>query len=257
MNKFITFCIINKNGDRWLEECIKSVINVKVPKNIFVIDGGSTDRSIDIITFFSKHIDSFIFKEDKSQIDAINIGIKKSRSLFFTWINSDDCINPKAYENIYINYVNKKKLPDIVYGNRCDIDINSNNKKYISLKSFSASKILHNCFISQPSSFIKLSALNEIGGISEEYKLNFDYELWLKFFKKKFIFCFVDETFGFNRNHIYNLSNTHRFRQYIGFLKLSYLYSGELKINLILRFFPSVIVKGLIYTILRNFRNEK
>ena len=68
------------NGEKYLEKCIKSVINQNYPKKKFehiIIDGGSTDSTIKIIKKYDKKIKYWHSKKDNGLYDAMNIGLKK------------------------------------------------------------------------------------------------------------------------------------------------------------------------------------
>ena len=93
----------NLNGGKYLEQTIKSVIEQDY-KNIeyIIIDGGSSDASIDIIKKYSKYISYYEIKKDKNMYEALNYGFKIAKGDIFTWINSDDlyfknCISKIIY----------------------------------------------------------------------------------------------------------------------------------------------------------------
>ena len=92
INKYkLSIVTPNLNGGKYLEQTIKSVINQDY-KNIeyIIIDGGSTDNSIEIIKKYSNYISYYEIKKDNNMYEALNYGFKKASGDIFTWLNSDD-----------------------------------------------------------------------------------------------------------------------------------------------------------------------
>lgn len=79
------------NQGAFLEEAIRSILLQNYPNLEFiVVDGGSTDNSLDIIMKYQKWIKFWVSEEDKGQSDAINIGLSRCTGDIIGWINSDD-----------------------------------------------------------------------------------------------------------------------------------------------------------------------
>ena len=99
--KFISFITVTKNSGKTLNRCIKSVKNQK-RRNFehLIIDGKSTDKTIEIIKSNQKYIDIAISKKDKNIWEAINLGIKKSNGHVICVVNSDDVVYKNASQII-------------------------------------------------------------------------------------------------------------------------------------------------------------
>ena len=79
------------NQGDFLEQTILSVLNQNYPNlEYIIIDGGSTDKSMEIIKKYEKYISYWISEKDNGQADAIKKGFRKSSGEIFAWINSDD-----------------------------------------------------------------------------------------------------------------------------------------------------------------------
>ena len=104
------------NGEKYLEETIKSVIN-QTNKNFeyIIVDGGSTDRTLDIIKKYDQQIDYWISQEDKGIYDAFNKGLKLVSGDVIGIVNSDDTYNNECFE-IVKNYFKKNDNLDFLFG---------------------------------------------------------------------------------------------------------------------------------------------
>ncbi|MEA3545662.1 MAG: glycosyltransferase family 2 protein, partial [Thermodesulfobacteriota bacterium] len=89
------------NQDKYLEECIDSILSQNYPNLEYIImDGGSTDRSVDIIKKYERYLTYWQSRPDKGQYWAINEGFKKSTGEVMCWLNSDDKYHPLALFNV-------------------------------------------------------------------------------------------------------------------------------------------------------------
>jgi len=104
------------NGEKFLEKTITSVINQSCKDfEYIVIDGGSTDKSLEIIKKYEKKIDYWVSEKDKGIYDAFNKGMIVSKGEFIGFINSDDIYKKDAL-NIISNYIEKNKVADFIFG---------------------------------------------------------------------------------------------------------------------------------------------
>ena len=98
---FVSIVTPNYNGEKYLEETIKSIINQTSHDYEFIlVDGKSTDNSINIIKKYLKKINIFISEKDKCMYHAIDKGISKAKGEVIIWINSDDLLHKKAVQNV-------------------------------------------------------------------------------------------------------------------------------------------------------------
>jgi glycosyltransferase involved in cell wall biosynthesis len=130
----ITVITVVYNGAKYLEDTIKSVINQTYPNvEYIIIDGGSTDGTIDIIKKYEDYIDYWVSEPDKGIYDAMNKGIKVAIGEYFVFLGSDDIMINSWFINA-INYTmkfsryKKNKENYYIYGN---IVFLSNNKKIL------------------------------------------------------------------------------------------------------------------------------
>ena len=79
------------NQGKYIEQTIQSVLTQNYPNlEYIIIDGGSTDKTVDIIKKYEQQLSYWVTEPDKGQTDAINKGFAKCTGEIFNWINSDD-----------------------------------------------------------------------------------------------------------------------------------------------------------------------
>src|SRR5687768_13083798 len=89
------------NQGRFIEETILSVINQNYPNlEYIIIDGGSTDNTVEIIRKYEQHLAYWVSEKDGGQSEAINKGFKKATGDIVCWINSDDFFMPGALSKV-------------------------------------------------------------------------------------------------------------------------------------------------------------
>ena len=179
MKKKISIITVTKNSEKYLEKNILSVHKQKY-KNYehIIIDGKSTDRTIDIINKHIKKIKYFISEKDKSLYDAMNKGIKKSSGDLIGILNSDDIYYNETL-NIVNEYFNKYKKLDFLFGSVY---------KHKLLHGFYPQKIKWSFgFYSTHSIgfFIKKEAHKKVGFYNIKYKYSADYDLFYRLIVKK------------------------------------------------------------------------
>lgn len=96
MNKQFTIITVSFNQAQYLEQCIKSILDQNEPVEYIIMDGGSTDGSVEIIKKYADRIAYWTSSKDKGPADALNRGIDMATGSFIGYINSDDFLLPGA-----------------------------------------------------------------------------------------------------------------------------------------------------------------
>ena len=174
-NPLITIITVVKNNSKYLEETINSILNQKY-KNIeyIIIDGLSTDGTLEIIKKYIKHIDYAISEEDKGNYDAINKGLSLSKGDLIGIVNGDDILLPDA-TSILIDYYKKFPKVDFFFG--------SVKKHWGTLTGFRPHVIKYSWFFYTSHStgfFIKKNALQKNGKYSLKYKYSSDFDYFYR-----------------------------------------------------------------------------
>ncbi len=114
----ISVVIPSFNQGRFIEQTIKSVIDQHYPNlELIVVDGGSTDNTLDVIRKYEQYLSWWVSEPDTGQTAAVNKGFEKSTGAIMAWLNSDDVMVPGVLRFIAEYFVSNPKT-QVVYGNR-------------------------------------------------------------------------------------------------------------------------------------------
>ncbi|MBS1517267.1 MAG: glycosyltransferase [Bacteroidetes bacterium] len=177
------------NQGKYIEQTIRSVLLQNYPNLEYVIiDGGSTDGTVDIIRKYEKWITYWVSESDKGQSDAINKGLKKINGEIFNWINSDDYYNENTFFKISGNFIADKT--DLIIGNyRFFEEGNEINDRTIDFRlRDSLEETIAFVLINQPSSFFSLKVFRELGGLNTDLNFVMDQDIW-----KRYLYAFGQE----------------------------------------------------------------
>ena len=201
MQSFPKISIITPNykGEKYLEKTILSVLNQNYPNlEYIVIDGGSTDNSIEIIKKYESQITFWVSEKDKGQSEAINKGFKKATGDIIAFINSDDFYEPNIFNSIAAIFQDKS------------IDAINGNCRFIYASKIIPEHIDYSGDINtrrmlkywkpyfcppQPSIFIRKSVLDAVGYLDESLNFSMDLDLWLRI-AYKYNFKYVNELYS-------------------------------------------------------------
>ena len=171
------------NQAEFIEETIRSVICQGYPNlEYIIIDGGSSDGSVEIIKKYEEYITYWVSEQDCGQAHAINKGFEKSSGQIIAWINSDDYYLPDTFKNISQYFLTNNI--HVLYGSV--LCINKNSEKIGMIHSRPFPKDLRkyaywrSWYIPQPASFFDDITLNSCGKLEEKYNYSFDYEWFLR-----------------------------------------------------------------------------
>ena len=181
LNTIISIITPSFNQGNFIEETILSVLNQSY-KNIeyFIIDGGSTDNTIEIIKKYEHKINFWISEQDKGQSDAINKGLKRATGDIVAWLNSDDLYLPDTLQTVATIFENNPEV-DVVYGDVEQLYSNGHSD-YYSVKEFEPFDFLSRVSIHQPSVFWRRKLHEKVGYLDDTFFYLMDYDLWMRMF---------------------------------------------------------------------------
>jgi glycosyltransferase involved in cell wall biosynthesis len=186
--------IITPNLDKasFLEETIKSVVDQDYPRiEYIVVDGGSSDGSIDIIQKYGNKISRWISEPDRGQSHAINKGWRMAKGEIVAYINSDDLYFPGAVSKAVSRFLADPGL-SVVYGQGVFLTGGGDFHSYFAgVERYDRFRLL-NCsdFVLQPTTSIRRDALMEVGFLDESLHYCMDWDLWCRFAKKGYRFFY-------------------------------------------------------------------
>ncbi len=166
------------NQGGYLEQTIRSVLDQGYPNlEYVVIDGGSTDDSVDVIRRYEKHLKFWVSEKDRGQTDALNKGIKHCTGDVFGFINSDDLLYPRSLERVAQTWDQGVKW---MVGWSQYLEPQGSDWPYLMRAVASPTDWFIYNPIPQQSSFFARSLLEEHGGFREDLHYSFDYEYWMR-----------------------------------------------------------------------------
>jgi glycosyltransferase involved in cell wall biosynthesis len=169
------------NQGDYLEETIESVLSQGIPGLEYIImDGGSTDHSVDIIRKYEKHLTYWQSQPDGGQTQAILEGFRRATGDVLAWINSDDGYESGTLARVQQEFSQDPQL-EVLYG---DYSLLYPDGRRIAKPkiSFDFNMSLHAfLMIPQPSAFWTRRLYEEVGGLNPRYQYAFDYDLFLRF----------------------------------------------------------------------------
>ena len=198
----ISIVIPSLNQGRFLERTILSVLNQNYPKcELVIIDGGSTDCTLEIITQYGKEIAYWISGKDAGQSDAINKGMRIATGDFIGWQNADDIYLPGAFREFGEVY---REYPDydIYYGNRYYIGEEDQiiGAKYLSKPSLYYYKY-RGMILTNQTAFFSKNLVRKYGEVDLSLNYAMDNEFFLRAFLLGAKAKYVPRFWGAMRHH--------------------------------------------------------
>jgi len=191
------------NQGHYLEQTIRSVLAQNYPNlEYMIIDGGSTDNSVDLIRKYSSRIHYWVSEPDKGQSDALGKGFRLATGELSAWINSDDFYEAGALYKVAQQY--RQQPFSLLCGTCRMIDMDDHLIQKLHTPSISYRSLLrywkpHFC-PPQPSIFFRTEILKDLGYFDPSLRYAMDYDLWLKA-SSKYRFHSIPDNLSYYRIH--------------------------------------------------------
>jgi glycosyltransferase involved in cell wall biosynthesis len=188
------------NQAAFLETTIRSVLDQDYPSiEYFVMDGGSTDGSVDVIRKYGEQLSGWVSERDRGQGDAINKGLARAKGEILAWLNSDDYYLPNAITAAVKAF---EQNPDaaLVYGDMLAVDQNGQTLNVLRYGQYSLDDLLCFQIIGQPAVFFRREAYEQAGGLDVTYHYMLDHLLWIRMARQARI-VYVPQTWAAARFH--------------------------------------------------------
>ncbi|MGF9693067.1 glycosyltransferase [Rhizobium sp. 0TCS1.26] len=174
------------NQGRFLQDCIDSIRAQNWPDvEHFIVDGGSTDDSLDVIRRNEDWLAGYVSEPDKGAADAINKGFAGCTGEIVAWLNADDFYLPGAFEAIGEAYRDHPEA-SFWFGNGVRADEAGNHTAAFNLgvEAYDHQALVEGLdYILQPSTFMNAKVLKAVGGLDTALKWSFDWDLWIRMAK--------------------------------------------------------------------------
>ena len=179
----ISIITISWNASKTIEKTIQSIVAQKTEDTEYIIiDGGSTDGTIDIINRYMDKIDFFVSESDNGISDAFNKGITHATGDVIGIVNADDILLAGALDHIRNNMNNDT---DVFFGRVSSFSEVNDVPTIFMQKAFrktDIAKLRYEMVISHPATFIRSSAYKRYGMYNIEYRNSMDRDLLLRMY---------------------------------------------------------------------------
>ncbi len=144
-----------------------------------MVDGGSTDGSVEIIRKYADQLAWWVSERDAGQADAINKGLQRAKGEIVAWLNSDDVYRPGAIAAA-VQAFQENPHAGLVYGDAITIDAGGRELNRLRFGEWGLEELMGFRIICQPAVFMRRSALEAAGYLDPVYHYMLDHQLWLR-----------------------------------------------------------------------------
>lgn len=164
----------------FLEKTIQSVLTQDYPNlEYIVVDGASTDGSVDIIRRYADRLSWWASEKDHGQAEAINKGVARAKGEIIAWLNSDDVYTPGAIAEA-VEALQQHPQVGFVFGNVRVVDENERVLNELHYGDWGLPELMSFHIIGQPAVFMRKSAIPADGFLDLNYHFLLDHQLWLR-----------------------------------------------------------------------------
>ncbi len=221
----ITIITAVRNGEKTLECTIKSIIDQSYDRiEYIIIDGGSTDGTLDIIRKFADRVDYWVSEPDKGIYDAMNKGIRAATGDLINLLNADDYLEPGALQLVSERFMTCR-IPSIIYGNAYYMD------EAYGLKALFHSTLSYwlGMTVNHQSMFVHKDIYEAIGLYDTRFQLGGDYDFFARSMRHNIPFIRIDSALVNCRNTGATFSRSAQSKREVNAINRSYFGTLSLK----------------------------
>ncbi|MEW5847191.1 MAG: glycosyltransferase family 2 protein [Myxococcota bacterium] len=168
------------NQGHFIEEAITSVLGQDYPhKELIVMDGGSTDETVEVLRRYDRHLAYWQSTKDGGQANAINLGFQRARGQVLCWLNSDDMYLPCALTKV-MRAIGDVQRPALVFGGCLHFTEGAVNGFAALPDRFERERLTYADDYDQPSTFWTRALWEQTGPLDESYHFIFDWDWFIR-----------------------------------------------------------------------------
>lgn len=168
------------NQARYLEQTLRSVLEQEYPRiEYLVIDGASTDGSVEIIEKYRDRLAFWVSEKDAGQAEAINKGLARATGGIVAWLNSDDFYFPGAIASAVKAFESNPEA-GLIYGDTVAVDEMGEAIHYPKYAQWNLEDLLMFNIIGQPAVFMRRDVLLKAGFLDPSFHFLLDHHLWIR-----------------------------------------------------------------------------
>lgn len=185
----------------FIEQTICSVLDQGYPcLEYIIIDGGSTDGTLNVIGKYSRYLAYWVSEPDGGQSQAINKGLHASTGALVGWQNSDDYYLPGSFHKVANAFHTVDA--DVYYGHKYNVDTAGQIMRAQCYVPYSLhSNVYEGMVMANQSAFWRKELLEQVGYLDEKLHYAMDYEFFLRLGVSGFRFCLINDWLGCLRVH--------------------------------------------------------
>jgi glycosyltransferase involved in cell wall biosynthesis len=243
----VTIVTPSFNQASYLEETIKSVLGQTYPHIEYIImDGGSTDGSVDIIKKYEDKLGYWESVKDKGQTDAINKGFNRAKGDILAWLNSDDTYASPHTVADAVNYLVAHPETALVYAD-CDFINEASDVigKFASRQTDYAKLRSGYVHIPQQTMFFRAKYWKQLGPLDPSFYFAMDYDLWVRIAKQAPLHYLLGKTWANFRIHTSSKTNVNDERGWKEMLRVHYRDGGSFFSPIVAKYYLRKIIGPL------------
>ena len=255
----ISIITVNLNGVATLERTIQSIIHQSYQNlEYLVIDGGSTDGSLNIINRYADLIDVVLIEKDKGISDAFNKGIERATGDLIGIVSADDYLPEGSLQAVAKVWLTKPDM-DVIYGNSIVYEP-GNTRQFIVKPDKDFRAIWRRQPLKHSAMYVSRKTYSKFGMYNLKYHLAMDYELTLRFYLKNASFVYINKVIGAfcigginDQNFVKTMAEVRDISIHYGYLKIKAHYWFFIKV--IKLYIKKLLYRLHLFSLIKIYRN--
>ncbi len=180
----VTVVTPSYNQAAFLEQTIQSVLAQDYPNlEYMIVDGGSTDGSVEIIRKYADRLAWWVSEKDSGQAEAINKGFQRATGELVGWLNSDDLYQPGSIQAA-VEVFERNPQAGLVYGDVLSINAAGEPINLMKFAPYTLQDLMAFKIICQPGVLMRRAVLQQVGNLEVHFHYMLDHHLWLRMVRR-------------------------------------------------------------------------